>query len=197
MFKKAGNGWKILSLANGQYWVEEPDYGAENLTIYQGKAGEVKIAKSNNLENAFVIYRDIEPDTVKGSFKNEDAGVEIPETEIIRTKLVYMDWDGGIASRPCYSELPGVLAPGCEALTDEFKVTSGAGDYLHFNKTNGEGEWKIYEATMNDQYYAYLLVSLRLLRVLTSQWVLTLVALPQTKLQLQDSTMQRLPLKLL
>ena len=156
MFKKAGNGWKILSLANGQYWVEEPEYSAENLTIYQGKAGEVKIAKSNNLENAFVIYRDIEPDTVKGSFKNEDAGVEIPETEIIRTKLVYMDWDGGIASRPCYSELPGVLAPGCEALPEEMKVQA-AGDYLHFNKTNGEGEWKIYEATMNDQYYAYLL----------------------------------------
>ena len=156
MFKKAGDGWKILSLANGQYWVEEPDYGAENLTIYQGKAGEVKIAKSNNLENAFVIYRDIEPDTVKGSFKNEDAGVEIPETEIIRTKLVYMDWDGGIASRPCYSELPGVLAPGCEALPEEMKVQA-AGDYLHFNKTNGEGEWNIYEATMNDQYYAYLI----------------------------------------
>lgn len=155
MFKKAGNGWKILSLANGQYWVEEPDYGAENLTIYQGKAGEVKIAKSNNLENAFVIYRDIEPDTVKGSFKNEDAGVEIPETEIIRTKLVYMDWDGGIASRPCYSELPGVLAPGCDALPEEMKVQA-AGDYLHFNKTNGEGEWNIYEATMDDQYYAYL-----------------------------------------
>ena len=156
MFKKAGDGWKILSLANGQYWVEEPEYSAENLTIYQGKAGEVKIAKSTNLENAFVIYRDIEPDTVKGSFKNEDAGVEIPETEIIRTKLVYMDWDGGLAARECYSEMPGVLAPGCEALTDEFKVTSAAGDYLHFNKTNGEGEWKIYEATMDDQYYAYL-----------------------------------------
>ena len=27
---------------------------------------------------------------------------------------------------------------------------------MHFNKTNGEGEWNIYKATMNDQYYAYL-----------------------------------------
>lgn len=156
MFKKVGDGWNILNLSNGQYWVEEPDYGAENLIIYQGKAGEVKIAKSTNLENTFVIYRDIKPDTVKGSFKDEEAGVEVAETEIIRTKLVYMDWDGGLASRPCYSEMPGVLAPGCEALTDEFKVTSGAGDYLHFNKTNGEGEWSIYNATMDDQYYVYL-----------------------------------------
>ena len=156
MFKKAGDGWKILSLANGQYWVEEPAYGADNLTIYQGKAGALKIAKSNNIANAFVMYRDIEPDTAKGSFKDEEKGVEVAETEIIRTKLVYMDWDGGLAARECYSEMPGVLAPGCEALTDEFKVTSAAGDYLHFNKTNGEGEWNIYEATMNDQYYAYL-----------------------------------------
>lgn len=156
MFKKAGDGWNILSLANGQYWVEEPDYGAENLTIYQGKAGEVKIAKSTNLENAFVIYRDIEPETVKGSFKDSIAGVEIPEMEIVVSKLVYMDWDGGIASRPCYSEMPGVVALGCEALPEEMKVQA-AGDYLHFNKTNGEGEWNIYEATMDNQYYAYLL----------------------------------------
>ena len=158
MFKKAGDGWKILSLANGQYWVEKPDYDAENLTIYQGKAGEVKIVKSNNLENAFVIYRDIEPETKKDcSFENADAGVKIDKMEIVVSKLVYMDWEAGLAARPCYSEMPGVLAPGCEALTDELKVTSGAGDYLHFNKTNGEGEWKIYEATMDDQYYAYLL----------------------------------------
>ena len=157
MFKKAGDGWKILSLANGQYWVEEPEYSAENLTIYQGKAGEVKIVKSTNLENAFVIYRDIEPETKKDcSFENEEAGIKIEKMEIVTSKLVYMDWDGGLASRPCYSEMPGVVAPGCEALTDELKATGAAGDYLHFNKTNGEGEWKIYEAAMDDQYYAYL-----------------------------------------
>ena len=156
MFKKAGDGWKILSLANGQYWVEEPEYSAENLTIYQGKAGEVKIVKSTNLENAFVIYRDIEPETKKDcSFENDK--VKIDKMEIVTSKLVYMDWNGGLASRPCYSEMPGVVAPGCEALPDELKATGNAGDYLHFNKTNGEGEWKIYEATMNDQYYAYLL----------------------------------------
>ena len=157
MFKKVGDGWNILNLSNGQYWIEEPNHGAANLTIYQGKAGDVKIAKSTNLENAFVIYRDIEPDTKKDcSFENEEAGIKIDKMEIVVSKLVYMDWDGGLASRPCYSEMPGVVAPGCEALTDELKATGAAGDYLHFNKTNGEGEWSIYNATMDDQYYVYL-----------------------------------------
>lgn len=156
MFKKAANGWKILSLAKGQYWVEDPAYGTSNLTVYQGKAGDLKIAKSNNIQNAMLIFRDIEPTTEKGSFSDADAGVEIPETDITVSKLVYMDWAGGLAARACYSEIPGETAPGCDALADEYKVTSAAGDYLHFNKTNGEGEWNIYKATMNDQYYVYL-----------------------------------------
>ena len=157
MFKKAADGtWNILSLNKGMFWVKEPDHGTSNLVLYQTEAGGVKFTSSKNIANAFVIYRDITPEVLKGSFSNEEAGVNIPETEITVSKLVYMDWDSGLASRPCYSELPGVVAPGCEALTDELKVTSAAGDYLHFNKTNGEGEWNIYEVTMNDADFVYL-----------------------------------------
>ena len=156
-FKKAADGtWNILSLSKAQYWNAEPEYGASNLTMYQTEAGGVKLVASNNIANAFVIYRDITPEVLKGSFSNEEAGVTIPETEITVSKMVYMDWDSGLASRPCYSELPGVVAPGCEALKDELKVTAAAGDYLHFNKTNGEGEWNIFEATMNDADFVYL-----------------------------------------
>lgn len=157
MFKKAADGtWNILSLNKGMFWVKEPEHGTSNLVLYQTEAGGVKFAASNNIANAFVIYRDITPEVLKGSFSNEEAGVNIPETEITVSKLVYMDWDSGLASRPCYSELPGVVAPGCEALTDDLKVTAAAGDYLHFNKTNGEGEWNIFEATMDDAYFVYL-----------------------------------------
>jgi hypothetical protein len=41
-------------------------------------------------------------------------------------------------------------------LTEDLKVSSSCGDYLHFNKTNGEGEWTIYEASIDDAYYVYL-----------------------------------------
>ena len=157
MFKKAADGtWNILSLNKGMFWVKEPDHGTSNLVLYQTEAGGVKFTSSNNIANAFVIYRDITPEVLKGKFSDADAGVEIPETDITVSKLVYMDWESGLASRPCYSELPGVVAPGCETLTDELKVTSAAGDYLHFNKTNGEGEWNIYEVTMNDADFVYL-----------------------------------------
>lgn len=154
-FKKAADGtWNILSLSKGQYWNADPEYGTSNLTMYQTEAGDVKFVASNNIENAFVIYRDIEPIKASGSFSSD--AVSIPETEIMQNVIVYMDWDSGLASRPCYSALPGELAPGCEALTEELKVNSAAGDYLHFNKTNGEGEWRIYEATMDDADFVYL-----------------------------------------
>ena len=39
-----------------------------------------------------------------------------------------------------------------EALINE----SSAGDYLHFNKTNGEGEWNIIEVTMDDKYFVWM-----------------------------------------
>ena len=156
MFKKTADGWNILSLSKAMFWVEEPEYGTSNLILYQSVAGDVKFTSSKNIANAFAMYRDITPEELKGSFSNEEAGVNIPETAITVSKLVYMDWADGLASRPCYSELPGVVAPGCEALTADLKSKGAAGDYLHFNKTNGEGEWAIYEATMDDAHYLYL-----------------------------------------
>ena len=163
MFKKAGDCWNILSLSNAKYWVDAPDYGAANLSIYKAVAGNVKLVASQNLENTFVIYSEIDS-TLTARFnwtdKNDSTNViKIDSTDVKATAVVYMDWDSGLASRPCYSPIPGELDPQfVEQLAgnEGLKLTSSAGDYLHFNKTNGEGEWSIYEATMDDAYFAYL-----------------------------------------
>ena len=60
MFKKAGDGWNIISLANAQYWASDA-----GMTTIQKDAAVVKFAKSGNIENAMVIYSDIEPETLE------------------------------------------------------------------------------------------------------------------------------------
>ena len=154
MFKKVGDCWNILSLSTAKYFK-----GAALTELLQDKADNVKIVDSNNLENTWVIYTEI--DTVLESNYthkiDETTSIEFGKTEVEVKAQVYMDWDGGLASRPCYSPLPGVADPQFTALTDELKVSSSCGDYLHFNKTNGEGEWSIYNVTMENEYYAYML----------------------------------------
>ncbi len=163
MFKKVGDGWNILSLSNAKYWIDAPDYGASNLSLYTAAAANVKLVASDNLENTFVIYSEIDS-TLSASLnwvdeKDTTNVVKIDSTGVKASAVVYMDWDNGLASRPCYSPIPGEVDPQfIDKLTgnEHLKITSAAGDYLHFNKTNGEGEWAIYEVTMNDPYFAYL-----------------------------------------
>lgn len=162
MLKKVGDGWNIVSLANAQYWTEEA-----GLTSIQKDAAVIKVAKSTNIEGAVVLYSDMEPETLEAGYKlkasdGETDSIVVETAEIELTKRVYMDWDGGLAQRPCQSVLPGVFEYGYDVLKDYPNLIneSAFGDYVHFNKTNGEGEWNIYEVTMDDPYYRWLLAAL-------------------------------------
>ena len=183
MFKKTANGWNIISLANAEFWAlnktvnenTDEETGetttstswSTGLTVYPSNAAEVKFAKSGNLENTFVIYSDIEDNNIAASFSwtnpnDETDVVTVEEGTVNANKFVFMDWDSSLAGRPCASVLPGDVTYGYEALSahdkfEDFKNGDGysAGDYLHFNKANGEGEWSIYEVTMDDPYYLW------------------------------------------
>lgn len=162
MLKKVGDGWNIVSLANAQYWTEEA-----GLTSIQKDAAVIKVAKSTNIEGAVVLYSDMEPETLEAGYTlkasdGETDSIVVETAEIELTKRVYMDWDGGLAQRPCQNELPGVFKYGYDVLKDYPNLIneSAFGDYVHFNKTNGEGEWNIYEVTMDDPYYRWLLAAL-------------------------------------
>ena len=183
MFKKTENGWNIISVANAQYWAlnktvnenkdEETDETTTStswstgLTVYPANAAEVNFVKSGNVENAFVIYSDIEDNNIAASFSwtnpnDETDVVTVEEGTVNANKFVFMDWDSNLAGRPCASVLPGDVTYGLEALSahakfEDFKNGDGysAGDYLHFNKANGEGEWNIYEVSMDDPYYLW------------------------------------------
>ncbi len=183
MFKKTANGWNIISLANAQYWalnknvtentneetgeVTVSKSWSTGLTVYPSNAAEVNFVKSGNLENTFAIYSDIEENNIEASWnwtnKNDTTDViSIEKSTVNANKFVFMDWDGSLAGRPCVSAIPGEFTYGLEAIeahkkAEEFKMGDGysAGDYLHFNKANGEGEWNIYEVTMDDAYYLW------------------------------------------
>ena len=155
MFKKVGDCWNILSLSTAKYFK-----GASLETLIQSQADNVKIADSKNLNDTWVIYTEIDS-VLESDYTHEideNNSIAFGKTTVKATAQVYMDWAGGLASRPCYSPLPGVSDPQFnEKLTDELKVSSSCGDYLHYNKTNGEGEWSIYNVTMENEYYAYML----------------------------------------
>lgn len=167
MLKKSGDDtWNILNLANAKYWNAEAEDAVE--AFYSEKAGNVKFAKSNNIQDAWIIYSELAKEELKAakySYTDTITNVTVNiEEEILLDKQVYMDWEGGLASRPCYSIQPGVLQEDFEAqlktlgeaVYDSLVLNTSAGDALHFNKTNGEGEWSIYKVEMNDPYYVYL-----------------------------------------
>ena len=183
MFKKTENGWNIISLANAQYWAlnktvnenTDEETGetttstswSTGLTVYPSNAAEVNFVKSGNLPNTFAIYSDIEENNIDASFSwtNPNDTTDVVKVEkgtVNANKFVFMDWDSNLAGRPCASVLPGDVTYGLEALSahkkfEDFKNGDGysAGDYLHFNKANGEGEWNIYEVTMDDAYFLW------------------------------------------
>ena len=183
MFKKTENGWNIISLANAQYWAlnktvnenTDEETGetttstswSTGLTVFPANAAEVNFVKSGNLEKTFAIYSEIEDNNIEASWTwtNPNDTTDVVKVEkgtVNANKFVFMDWDSNLAGRPCASVLPGDVTYGKEILeahtkADEFKNGDGysAGDYLHFNKANGEGEWNIYEVSMDDAYYLW------------------------------------------
>ena len=183
MFKKVGDAWNIISLSKAQYWALNKTVNentnketgetttstswSTGLTAYPANAAPINIAKSGNIENAFVFYSDIEENIIEASWswKNEKDNMDsivVEKGEVNANKFVFMDWDGSLAGRPCVSEVPGVFEYGLAELEahskfEDFKKGDGysAGDYLHFNKANGEGEWNIYEVSMDDPYYLW------------------------------------------
>ena len=183
MFKKTANGWNIISLANAQYWALNKNVNettdeetgevtvskswSTGLTVYPSNAAEVNFVKSGNLENTFAIYSDIEENNIDASFSwtnpNDTTDViKVEKGTVNANKFVFMDWDSNLAGRPCVSAIPGEFTYGLEAISAHAKAQEiidgdgyAAGDYLHFNKANGEGEWNIYEVTMDDVYYLW------------------------------------------
>ena len=177
MFKKTEKGWNIISLAKAQFWAlnkeENKDEETGNvsvdystgLTLDPEKAAEVNFVPSGNLENTFVIYSDLGEHNIEASWEwtnpnDETDVINIAAETVNANKFVFMDWDGSLAGRPCVNELPGVFQYGLDVidahqLAEEIKdgdTGYSAGDYLHFNKSNGEGEWNIYAVTMNTPY---------------------------------------------
>ena len=183
MFKKTADGWNIISLAEAKYLAlnksvsettnEETGEVTVNkswstgLTVYPSNAAEVKIVKSGNLENAFVLYSDIEENNIEAAwnwtdYRGEVGDVTIEHGVVNANKFVFQDWDAGLGGRPCVSEVPGVFEYGYDIISAHPEAQAfidgdgySAGDCLHFNKTNGEGEWNIYEVTMDDPYYLW------------------------------------------
>ena len=183
MFKKTENGWNIISLANAQYWALNKTVNEETneetgetttstswstgLTVYPSNAAEVNFVKSNNLENTFAIYSDIEDNNIDASFTwtnpNDTTDViKVEKGTVNANKFVFMDWDSNLAGRPCVSAIPGEFTYGLDAISGHAKAQEiidgdgyAAGDYLHFNKSNGEGEWNIYEVSMSDPYFLW------------------------------------------
>ena len=181
-FKKTADGWNIISLANAQYWALNKEVNettneetnettvstsySTGLTVFPANAANIKIAESKNLENTFVFYSEIEDNMIDASWywKNEEGtdSVVVDKAQVNANKFVFMDWDGSLAGRPCVSELPGEFTYGLDAINahskaEDFKNGDGysAGDYLHFNKANGEGEWNIYKVEMDDPYFLW------------------------------------------
>ena len=183
MFKKTENGWNIISLANAEFWALNKTVNentneetgetttstswSTGLTVYPANAAEVNFVKSGNLENTFAIYSDIEDNNIDASFTwtnpNDTTDViKVEKGTVNANKFVFMDWDSNLAGRPCVSALPGEFEYGFDAISAHAKgkeIIDGdgyaAGDYLHFNKANGEGEWNIYEVSMDDAYYLW------------------------------------------
>ena len=159
MFKKVEGGWNIVSLINGQYWTE-----SNSLSAFQDEAAVVNFSKSQNLAKTMVIYSEMDTTlTAQWNWtnpKDSTCKINVEAGEVKVTKRVFMDWDSGLASRPCVSEIPGQFEYGLDQLPDSLKASlineSSAGDYLHFNKTNGEGEWNIIEVAMDDPYFVWM-----------------------------------------
>ena len=167
-FTKNGDGtFNIRSLKSSKFWAA--DATEVNTTA---DAADVNIVPSTNAafagQNTFVLYTlDAESKlSASWEYSNEETGesINVAAVEVATPYNVFMDWDGGLAQRNCVAPQPGITdtqiygeqAENVALVTARLQAKSSAGDYLHFNKTNGEGEWKIYRLTMDNPYYYWL-----------------------------------------
>ena len=151
-----GDGtYKLYSLKLAKYWPTTTDEAAHVTPTYsEAKAANLKIeaANGNNFfENTFVMYETHAglQTTHEYDYNGDEV---IDETLTYNTPyVVYMDWYGGVASRPCIDPQPrgGVAATALDAW----------GDSLCFNKGNGEGQWEIYRVKMDNPDF-YLLTNM-------------------------------------
>ena len=159
---------KIMSIGESKYWT-----AGGGLTSYSNEAGNIHIVPSTNAdfagENTLVLYTDVEnpePQGAQFEYVDEETGDEIfvDSVGVTCPYRVLMDWGAGygLAARVCIDYQPGVNpanygdeAESVEVLLDYPNLIAGgqAGDYLHFNKTSGEGEWKIYKLSLDNPYY--------------------------------------------
>ncbi|MBQ2878392.1 MAG: hypothetical protein IJE42_05615, partial [Bacteroidaceae bacterium] len=146
-----GDGtYKLYSLKLAKYWPTTTDEAAHVTPTYsEAKAANLKIeaANGNNFfENTFVMYETHAGLQTTHEYDHNGDEV-IDETLTYNTPyVVYMDWYGGVASRPCIDPQPrgGAAATALDAW----------GDSLCFNKGNGEGQWEIYRVKMdNPDFY--------------------------------------------
>lgn len=156
----------IRSLSTGKYWTAN---GGE--TISKADAGNFNIVASTNeaFDKSFVIYTDVEgAEPVEIDYKFEVAGSDSAyvQTTVTKAYRVLMDWGAswGTYARDCASFQPGVVAEDYAGAEEEIAklsatqlATGSFGDNLHFNKTNGEGEWKIFQVSMKNPYYFWLM----------------------------------------
>lgn len=166
--KNADGTFKIMSIGESKYWT-----AGGGLTSYSTEAGNIHIVPSTNADfagqNTLVLYTDVEnpePQGAQFEYVDEDSELEIIVDSVGVTcpYNVLMDWGAGygLAARVCIDYQPGVTpanygeqAENVEILLENpaLLASGSAGDYLHFNKTSGEGEWKIYKLSLDNPYY--------------------------------------------
>ena len=168
-FTKNDDGtFKIMIIGESKYWT-----AGGGLTSYSNEAGNIHIVPSTNADfagqNTLVLYTDVEnpePQGAEFEYVDEESELEIIVDSVGVTcpYNVLMDWGAGygLAARVCIDYQPGVnpanygdQAENVELLLENPKLlaSGSAGDYLHFNKTSGEGEWKIYKLSLDNPYY--------------------------------------------
>lgn len=150
-FVPNGDGtFKPLSLGAAKYWPSTEETGFISGTYKADEAANLKIVPSKNIEGAFVMYEFHEGLTTGGdSIDTDGDDVADSTSDLYQTPyVVYMDWANRVAARPVVDPQPFRDPDG--------NIRDAQGDDLCFNKANGEGEWEIYEVTMDNPDFFWL-----------------------------------------
>lgn len=152
--KNADGTYTMLNLAKANYWpTTEGKAGERNGfvagTYDQAKAAKLNFVASTNIENTFVIYEKVDGLTTDGDSIDTDADEKNDAVEKVYDTpyVLYMDWDGGLATRPVVNPQPVETSA---TLADNW------GDAQCFTKENGEAEWEIYKVTMDNPDFCWL-----------------------------------------
>ena len=150
--------YTIQSLYTAKYWpsvvadldsatLADDVTGFVASTPYKNKAAKVSIVPATSgIEGSFVIYE--ESDRLYAEVQEVDMLGDTSTVNINTPYAVYMDWYSGLAVRPVIDPQPWGGTTG--------DVQDAWGDSLHFNKNNGEGQWKIYKISMDTPYTFWL-----------------------------------------